>query len=210
MAVTADAVLYPINQSNVTSKISAPVKRVLVNRGDHVRAGQLLAELESGDLAAALNESQHQYEQAQAAYQTTTGATVPEDRTKAQADVQSAQQAFDAAKTAYETANPGTTLKVTTDSSSALETKIEQGAPADVFLSADVTNPADNPHKITVKGDDGQTYVDGQDTLPGYDDEECTYIPGAWFDCDNSKPQKRHYATRNTNQVYDLPKLTRC
>ena len=38
--VTADAVLYPINQANVTPKISAPVKRVLVNRGDHVRAGR--------------------------------------------------------------------------------------------------------------------------------------------------------------------------
>ena len=41
--VTADAVLYPVNQANVTPKISAPVRRVLVNRGDHVRAGQLLA-----------------------------------------------------------------------------------------------------------------------------------------------------------------------
>ncbi|MBZ5604058.1 MAG: efflux RND transporter periplasmic adaptor subunit, partial [Acidobacteriia bacterium] len=50
--VTADAVLYPINQANVTSKISAPVRRVLVNRGDHVRAGQVLVELESADLAA--------------------------------------------------------------------------------------------------------------------------------------------------------------
>ena len=44
-------------------------------------------------------------------------------------------------KTAYETANPGTTLTISTDSSAALETKIEQGAPADVFLSADTTNP---------------------------------------------------------------------
>ena len=42
---------------------------------------------------------------------------------------------------AYEAANPGTTLTISTDSSAALETKIEQGAPADVFLSADVTNP---------------------------------------------------------------------
>jgi len=41
----------------------------------------------------------------------------------------------------YEAANPGTTLTISTDSSAALETKIEQGAPADVFLSADVTNP---------------------------------------------------------------------
>ena len=45
------------------------------------------------------------------------------------------------AKAAYETANPGTTLTISTDSSSALETQIEQGAPADVFLSADTTNP---------------------------------------------------------------------
>jgi molybdate transport system substrate-binding protein len=45
------------------------------------------------------------------------------------------------AKTAYETANAGTTLTISTDSSSALETQIEQGAPADVFLSADTTNP---------------------------------------------------------------------
>src|SRR5262249_45514906 len=82
--IVADAVLYPINQANVTSKISAPVKRVLVNRGDHVRANQLLVELESADLAAAANESRSQYEQTQAAYQTLTGATVHEDQTKAQ------------------------------------------------------------------------------------------------------------------------------
>src|SRR3954468_4515797 len=54
--VTADAVLYPINQANVIPKISAPVKRILVNRGDHVRVGQVLAELESGDLASAAQE----------------------------------------------------------------------------------------------------------------------------------------------------------
>jgi molybdate transport system substrate-binding protein len=48
---------------------------------------------------------------------------------------------LDAAKTAYETANPGSTLTVSTDSSAALEMQIEQGAPADVFLAADTTNP---------------------------------------------------------------------
>lgn len=44
-------------------------------------------------------------------------------------------------KDAYEAANPGTTLTISTDSSSALETKIEQNAPSDLFLSADTTNP---------------------------------------------------------------------
>jgi molybdate transport system substrate-binding protein len=44
-------------------------------------------------------------------------------------------------KTTYEAAYPGTTLTISTDASSALETKIEQGAPVDVFLSADTANP---------------------------------------------------------------------
>src|SRR5665213_392179 len=100
--ITADAVLYPINQANVTPKISAPVRRILVNRGDHVRAGQLLAELESGDLAAAAEETKHQYEQAQSAYQTLTGATVSEDRSKAESDVRLAQQTLDAAQKLYD------------------------------------------------------------------------------------------------------------
>jgi molybdate transport system substrate-binding protein len=49
--------------------------------------------------------------------------------------------ALDQAKTAYEAAAPGTTVTISTDASSALEAKIEQGAPADIFLSADQTNP---------------------------------------------------------------------
>jgi molybdate transport system substrate-binding protein len=53
----------------------------------------------------------------------------------------SLKAALTKAKTAYEAANPGTTLTISTDSSSTLETQIEQGAPADVFLSADTTNP---------------------------------------------------------------------
>lgn len=100
--ITADAVLYPISQASVTSKISAPVRRVLVNRGDRVNAGQLVAELESRDLAAAVNESKGQWEQAQASYQGTTGATVIDDKTKAQADAAAAQSALEAAEKVYQ------------------------------------------------------------------------------------------------------------
>lgn len=100
--IAAEAVLYPINQANVTAKISAPIKRVLVNRGDHVKAGQVVAELESRDLAASVGESKGLFDQAQANYQTTTGATVVDDKTKASADVMSAQQTLDAAKKVYD------------------------------------------------------------------------------------------------------------
>lgn len=44
-------------------------------------------------------------------------------------------------KVAYEAEYPGTTLTSSSDSSAALETQIEQGAPADIFLSADTANP---------------------------------------------------------------------
>jgi molybdate transport system substrate-binding protein len=41
----------------------------------------------------------------------------------------------------YEAAVPAVTLTVATDSSTTLRTQIEQGAPVDVFVSADQTNP---------------------------------------------------------------------
>ena len=49
--------------------------------------------------------------------------------------------ALEKAKTAYAAAVTGTTLTISTDSSATLETQIEQGARADVFLSADTKNP---------------------------------------------------------------------
>lgn len=96
--VTADAVLYPRDQANIMPKVSAPVRRYLVTRGDHVKTGQLLAELESRDLVAAAAASQGQFEQAQSNYRSTTGAAVPEQVTKAQTDVEAARAGLDAAK----------------------------------------------------------------------------------------------------------------
>ncbi|MBV9081206.1 MAG: efflux RND transporter periplasmic adaptor subunit [Acidobacteriaceae bacterium] len=101
-AITAEAVLYPIRQASIIPKISAPVAKFLVQRGDHVREGQLVAVLESKDLAAAAQESKQLYAQAQASYETATAATMPEDMTKAKTDVQSAQEALDAAQKVYD------------------------------------------------------------------------------------------------------------
>jgi len=100
--ITADAILYPVSQSAVTPKISAPVKRFLVNRGDHVTKGQLLAELEDRDLVSAVGESKAQLEQAEAQFLTTTQAQLPDDMTKARADDESAKQALNAAKKLYD------------------------------------------------------------------------------------------------------------
>src|SRR5438309_10160217 len=93
--VTADAVLFAIAQSAIVPKISAPVKKFLVNRGSHVRAGQLLAVLENRDLAAAAQENKGAYTQAEAAYETTTSADLPQELQKARLDAQAAKQQLD-------------------------------------------------------------------------------------------------------------------
>jgi HlyD family secretion protein len=96
--VDADGVLYPQSQAGIVPKISAPVQKFLVNRGDHVKAGEVVARLENRDLTAAVAESRGQLAQAEANLRSTSGATVPEQVVKAQTDVQAAQQAADAAK----------------------------------------------------------------------------------------------------------------
>ena len=100
--ITLEAVLYPARQADITPKISAPVQKFLVQRGDHVREGQLLALLEDRDLKAATLESQQLYEQALAAFQNASATTMPEDLTKAKTDAANAREALDAAKRVYE------------------------------------------------------------------------------------------------------------
>jgi len=100
--VEADAVLFPIDQSNVSPKVSAPVAKFYVNRGDHVRQGQLLATLENRDLVAAAAASKGQVDQAEANLRSTADATVPEAIVKAQTDVQSFQEQYDAARKVLE------------------------------------------------------------------------------------------------------------
>ena len=64
-----------------------------MNRGDHVKQGQLLAVLENRDLTAAAGESKAQWIRREANLRTTTAATVPEAVVKAQTDVESAREA---------------------------------------------------------------------------------------------------------------------
>jgi HlyD family secretion protein len=96
--VTAEAVLFPLHQATIVPKISAPVEKFYVERGDHVRAGQLLAVLENQDLAAAVAENKGAYEQAEANYESTSGSNLPEQILKAKAAVKTAQASFNAAR----------------------------------------------------------------------------------------------------------------
>ena len=99
--VTAEAILFPLQQAAITPKISAPVKAFYIKRGSKVHKGQLLAVLEHSDLAAAAQENKGSYDQAQAAYETTTASDLPQEVQKAQLDAQAAKQLFDAQQKIY-------------------------------------------------------------------------------------------------------------
>jgi multidrug efflux pump subunit AcrA (membrane-fusion protein) len=100
--ITADAVLFPLQQAAIVPKISAPVKQFYANRGSKVRKGQLLAVLENSDLAAAKEENKGAFEQAEATYVTGTAAGLPEEIQKATSDAQSAKEMFDAQQKVYD------------------------------------------------------------------------------------------------------------
>jgi HlyD family secretion protein len=100
--VRADALVYPIQQAAIVARIAAPIKRFYVERGARVRAGQLLVELESQDLSAAAKESQAAYELAEATYQTSARATLPQEGQKAELDVRVAKDTLDAQQAIYE------------------------------------------------------------------------------------------------------------
>jgi multidrug efflux pump subunit AcrA (membrane-fusion protein) len=91
--IRADGLLYPKQPAAIVPKITAPVKRIYVQRGAHVRAGQLLLELENQDLAGAAMESRAALAQAEATFETTTKATVPEELQKAELDAKAAEDA---------------------------------------------------------------------------------------------------------------------
>jgi multidrug efflux pump subunit AcrA (membrane-fusion protein) len=100
--ISADAVLFPLQQAALVPKISAPVKAFYVNKGSKVHKGQLLAVLENKDLAAAQEENKGAYEQAEAAYATGTASTLPEEVQKATSDMESAKQLYDAQQKLYD------------------------------------------------------------------------------------------------------------
>ena len=100
--IQAQAILYAREQASVTPKVSAAVIKFYVNRGDHVRKGQLLAELENRDLTAAVAEAKANHDQAEANFQNTASAAMPDEVAKAQSETQSGKEALDAAQKAFE------------------------------------------------------------------------------------------------------------
>jgi HlyD family secretion protein len=100
--IRADGLLYPRQQAAIVPKIAAPIKRWDVQRGARVRAGQLLLELENQDLAGAATESRAALNQAEATFETTSKATVPQELQKAELDAKAAEDAVNAQQALFD------------------------------------------------------------------------------------------------------------
>lgn len=100
--VTGDGILRGLDQSSIMPKISAPVSKFYVNRGDRVKQGQLLAVLENRDLVAAVADAKGSFEQADAQYRNVSAATVPDEVVKAEQDAAAANEAMKAAQKVLE------------------------------------------------------------------------------------------------------------
>jgi HlyD family secretion protein len=102
LEVTSDAVVYPLQQAILTPKITSTIAKFYVQRGSRVKQGQLLARLENQDLAGAAEQSKGEFEQAEASYATTVGASLPQQIQKAELDAKAAKLAFDAQQKVYD------------------------------------------------------------------------------------------------------------
>lgn len=100
--VSAEAVVFPLEQAVIIPKITSTIRKFHVQRGAHVKQGQLLVELENADLSSAAEQSKGEFEQAEAGYATTTEASLPQQVQKVELDAAAAKSAFDAQKKVYE------------------------------------------------------------------------------------------------------------
>ena len=95
--ISADAILAPLAQAAISPRLSAPLRAAYVRRGTPVHKGQLLITLEDRDLQGNALDSKGAVASAQAAYTTTTQATIPEGVQKAKLDVDQARANLDVA-----------------------------------------------------------------------------------------------------------------
>lgn len=93
-SITGPATVFPISQAGVAARNAAPIRQLLVKKGDNVTAGQTLAILESSDMAAAKNEALANLTEAEQNLQKTTAGTLPSDLERARGQMVAAEAAY--------------------------------------------------------------------------------------------------------------------
>ena len=109
LTIDAPATVFAREQANISARVTAPIRKLLVRKGDNVNAGQVLAELENRDILAQRAEAQGAVANAEATLQKTVSGTLPSDIERARGQVDTtraalnqAEQVFSKRKALYE------------------------------------------------------------------------------------------------------------
>jgi HlyD family secretion protein len=102
LSVTAPASIFPRQQANIAARLTAPIRRLHVRKGDNVKAGQVLADLEDRDLAAQRNEAAAALADAEANLAKVTSGTLPTDIERARGEVATTEAALNQAQKFYD------------------------------------------------------------------------------------------------------------
>jgi HlyD family secretion protein len=102
IGVRAPASLFAREQANIGARIVAPIRKLLVRKGDTVSAGQVLAQLENHDLLAQRAEMAAAIGDAAANLERVTAGTLPSDIERARGQAVAADAGLALAQKSYE------------------------------------------------------------------------------------------------------------
>lgn len=102
LTVHAPATVFPREQANIASRITAPILQLAVKKGDRVSRGQLLARLDNRDLLAQRKEIAALVTDAEISLEKMRSGTVPTDIERAKGQVMTTQAALSQAEKFYE------------------------------------------------------------------------------------------------------------
>ncbi len=102
ITVRAPATVFAREQANINSRVTAPIRKLLVRKGDNVAAGQVLAQLENRDFLAQRDEAAAGVTDAEANLKRVTSGTLPSDIERARGQAAGADASLNQAQKFYD------------------------------------------------------------------------------------------------------------
>jgi len=103
--ITANGRVQPVQTVNISPKATGILRELLVEQGDRVRAGQIIARMENEDVAARMMQARAQVAEAQARLAAVRSGNRPEEIAQRRAEVERAQAQVRDAETRVQLAN---------------------------------------------------------------------------------------------------------
>jgi HlyD family secretion protein len=102
IVVKAPASIFAREQANISSRVTAPIRKLFVQKGGTVTAGQILAQLDNRDLIAQRDDAQASVAEAEASLQQLTKGTLPTDIERARGQLAGAEAALNQSQKNYD------------------------------------------------------------------------------------------------------------